>query len=56
MEIYITYLLQILTFSSLFRRFEIKNILRRPTMVGSGHKAFEVKVVSKCITSLENNS
>ena len=33
MKIYITHLLQILNFSSPFRRFEIKNFLRRPTMV-----------------------
>ena len=33
MKIYITHLLQILNFSSSFRRFEIKNFLRRPTMV-----------------------
>ena len=33
MEIYITYLLQILSFSSRYRRFEMKNLLRQPTMV-----------------------
>ena len=33
MEIYITYLLQILCFSSRFRRFEMQNFLRPPTMV-----------------------
>ena len=33
MKIYITHLLQILNFSSPFRRFEIKNFLCRPTMV-----------------------
>ena len=33
MKIYITPLLQILDFPSPFRRFEIKNSLRRPTMV-----------------------
>ena len=33
MKIYITHLLQILNFSSPFRRFEIKNFLRRSTMV-----------------------
>ena len=33
MEIYITCPLQILSFSSPFRRFEMKNFLRRPTMV-----------------------
>ena len=32
MKIYITHLLQILNFSSPFRRFEIKNFLRQPTM------------------------
>ena len=32
-EIYITCLLQILIFSSRFRRFEMKNVLRRPTIV-----------------------
>ena len=29
-EIYITYFLQILSFSSPFRRFEMRNFLRRP--------------------------
>ena len=33
MEIYITYLLQILSFSSRFRRFEMKHFLRLPVMV-----------------------
>ena len=33
MKIYITHLLEILNFSSLFRRFEIKNVLFRPTMM-----------------------
>ena len=33
MEIYITRLLQVLSFSRPFRRFEMKNFLRRPTMV-----------------------
>ena len=33
MEIYITCLLQILSFSSRFRRFEMKNFLQQPTMV-----------------------
>ena len=33
MKIYITHLLQISNFSSPFRWFEIKNFLRRPTMV-----------------------
>ena len=33
MKIYITHLLQILNFSSPFRRFELKNFLRRPAMV-----------------------
>ena len=33
MEIYITYLLKILSFSSPFRRYEMKNFLYRPTMV-----------------------
>ena len=33
MEIYITYLQQLGSFSSYFRRFEIKNFLGRPTMV-----------------------
>ena len=33
MEIYITSLQQILSFYSRFRRFEMKNFLRRPTMV-----------------------
>ena len=33
MEIYITSLQQILSFSSRFRQFEMKNFLRRPTMV-----------------------
>ena len=33
MEIYITYHLQILSFSSRFRRFEMKHFIRRPTMV-----------------------
>ena len=32
-EIYITCLLQILSFSSRFRQFEMENFLRRPTMV-----------------------
>ena len=32
-EIYITCLLQILSFSSRFRRFEMKNFLQQPTMV-----------------------
>ena len=32
-EIYITCLLQILSFSSRFRRFKMKNFLRRPSMV-----------------------
>ena len=46
MEIYITYLLQILCFSSRFRRFEMQNFLRPPTMVAynspppSPHKFF----------------
>ena len=35
MEIYITYHLQILSFSSRFRRFEMKNFIRRPTMVAN---------------------
>ena len=35
MEIYITSLEQILSFSSRFRRFEMKNFLRRPTMVAN---------------------
>ena len=35
MEIYITYLLQMLDFSSPVRRFEMKNFSRRPTMVAS---------------------
>ena len=33
MKIYITHLLEILNFSSPVRRFEIKNVLRRPTMM-----------------------
>ena len=33
-EIYITCLLQILSFSSRFKQFEMKNFLRRPTMAG----------------------
>ena len=33
MEIYITSLSQILSFSSRFAQFEMKNFLRRPTMV-----------------------
>ena len=33
MEIYITYLLKILSFSSPFRRYEMKKFLYRPTMV-----------------------
>ena len=33
MKIYITHLPQILNFSSPFREFEIKDSLRRPTMV-----------------------
>ena len=33
MEIYVTCLLQILSFSSPFRRFQVKNFLRPPTMV-----------------------
>ena len=33
LEIYITCLLQILSFSSRFRRVEMKNFLRRPTMM-----------------------
>ena len=33
MKIYITHLLEILNFSSPFRRFEIKNVLHRPTMM-----------------------
>ena len=33
MKIYITHFLQILNFSGPFRRFEIKNFLRRPIMV-----------------------
>ena len=34
MEIYISYLQQILSFSSRFRWLEMKNFLRRLTMVG----------------------
>ena len=37
MEIYITCLLQILSFSSRFIRFEIKNFLRQPTMVADNN-------------------
>ena len=33
MEIYITCLLQVLSFSSRFRRFEMKSFLRWPNMV-----------------------
>ena len=33
MEIYITYHLQILSFSSRFRQFEMKNFLRRSTIL-----------------------
>ena len=33
MEIFITSILQILSFSSRFRQFEMENFLRRPTMV-----------------------
>ena len=32
MEIYITYLLQMLSFPSRFKQFEMKNVVRRPTM------------------------
>ena len=56
MEIYITCLLQILSFSSRFRRFEMKNFLRWPTMVADnisclrsisdGFSATESRVVS----------
>ena len=40
MEIYITCLLQILSFFSCFRRFEMKNFLRRPTMVAEPPQNF----------------
>ena len=40
MEIYITYLLQILSFSSRFRRFEMKNFLRWLTMVADNISLF----------------
>ena len=40
MEIYITYLLQILSFCSRFRRFEMKNFLRWLTMVANNISLF----------------
>ena len=42
MKIYITHLLQILNFSSTFRRFEIKNSLCRPTFSYGGRQYFKL--------------
>ena len=46
MEIYVTYLLQILSFSSRFRRFEMKKFRRRPTMVADNVNS--IKFFSGC--------
>ena len=47
MKIYITHLLQILNFSSPFRRFEMKNSLRRPTIVADN--------ISNLVAPLQNS-
>ena len=57
MEIYVTYLLQILSFSSLFRRFEMKSFLRRPAIVANNISQLVVSprifFISTCLEKLK---
>ena len=56
MEIYMTCILQILSFSSPFRRFEMENFLRRPTMVAHNISLLIATTLPLKLTAQTNNS